>query len=498
MKRAFFSVLGMVIFAAPSLRAAGEPSTKAMQVVGSNLFVAAAGYGVQVLDISDPAHPRWKGGWNPRQCPVGLHVVGNYAYVANGRVGLSVLDVSDPANPVPVGRVDILGTPTCVHVSGRLAYVGDYPTGFRVVDVTEPARPVLLGTAPMPQGALSIDGAGPYAYATEPMGFHVFDVSDPRKPVRVASFNLPGLISRVQLTEGRIYLVSHELGFLVYEVSDPLRPSLLDWPMDEPNRLPILVREGEGFRRLPPTIGMLTNAPLRASLERQYSTNLVTEPERIAAALRKSVLDFDYLYYDYAHRDMGIPRRLDQLHVTGRYALAPTMGPSRGLVVLDISDPARPKRIGHCATAGSPYDVRGAGHYAYVMDWGMNIEVIDFGDPAHPVGVGRFAARNYVSSVLAMKETDRAGAGTQAQPYRGDPAATEAPELIDPRPLEDGSFAFTLKAQGDSHYIVLFSPDLSSWTGLSTNQMPASGQLRIADPLAAAAPHRFYRAVRAE
>ena len=51
MKRAFFSVLGMVIFAAPSLRAAVEPSTKAMQVVGSNLFVAAAGYGVQVLGL---------------------------------------------------------------------------------------------------------------------------------------------------------------------------------------------------------------------------------------------------------------------------------------------------------------------------------------------------------------------------------------------------------------------------------------------------------------
>jgi hypothetical protein len=420
----------MVILAAPLLRAAGEPSTKAMQVVGTSLFVAAAGYGVQVLDISDPAHPRWKGGWNPRQCPEGLHVVGNYAYVANRRAGLSVLDVTDPTSPVLVGRVDILGDATCVHVSGRHAYVGDYPTGFRVVDVKDPAGPVLLGTAAMPQGALSIDAAGSYVYATEPMGLHVFDVSDPRKPVRAASFNLLGSICRVQLAKGRIYLASHQLGLLVYDGSDPVRPLLLDG---------------------------------------------LTGPGA-----------------------SGFPRRLDALHLTGRYVLALSMGPNMGLEVFDISDPARPKRIGQCATAGRPWDVRGAGHYAYVMDWGMNIEVIDFGDPAHPVGVGRFAARNYVSSVLAMKETDRIGAGTQAQTYPGVPAATEAPELIDPRPLEDGFFAFTLKAQGGSLYIVQFSPDLSSWTGLSTNQMPASGQLRIADPLAAAAPHRFYRAVRAE
>jgi hypothetical protein len=497
MKLAFLAILGVTLLASPPPLAARDASTEAMQVVGTSLFVAGAGYGVQVLDISDPAHPRWKGGWNPRQCPVGLHVVGNYAYVANRRAGLSVLDVTDPANPVLVGRVDILGDAMCVHVSGRLAYVADYPTGFRVVDVNDPARPVLLGTAPMPQGALSIDAAGPYVYATEPMGFHVFDVSDPRRPVRAASFNLLGSISRVQLAEGRIYLVSQQLGFLVFDGSDPLRPSLLDGLVDESDRLPILVREGEGFRTLWP-IGMLTNAAVRAGLERQYSTNLVTEPELIAAALRKSVLHYNNLYYDYARRDLGIPRWLDGLHVTGRYALALSKGLNMGLEVLDISDPARPKRIGECATAGIPLDVRGAGHYAYVMDRGVNIEVIDFGDPAHPVEVGRFAARNYVSSVLAMRATDRIGAGTQAQPYAGGAAATEAPELIDPQSLPDGSFAFTLKAQGGSHYIVQFSPDLSSWTALSTNQMPAGGQMRIADPLAATAPHRFYRAVRAE
>jgi hypothetical protein len=487
----------MVTLAVPALRAADDTSTLAMQVVGSNLFVAGAGYGVQVLDISDPAHPRWKGGWNPRQCPVGLHVVGNYAYVANGRVGLSVLNVTDPANPVLVGQVGILGVPTCVHVAGRYAYVGDYPTGFRVVDVKDPARPVLLGTAPMPQGALSVDAAGSYVYATEPMGLHVFDVSDPRKPVRAASLNLLGSVCRVQLVKDRIYLVSYQLGLLVYDGSDPVRPSLLDGLTDEPNRLPILVREGDGFTAMF-QIGLLTNAGFRAGLERRYSTNLVTEPERIAAALRQPSIYCESLYYDYARRDLGIPRRLDALHVIGRYALALSMGPNMGLEIFDISDPARPKRVGQCATVGRPWDVRGVGHYAYALDRGVNIEIIDFGDPAHPVEVGRFAARNYVSSVLAMKETDRAGAGTQAQSYAGAPAAMEAPELIDPQSLPDGSFAFTLKAQGGSHYIVQFSPDLSSWTALSTNQMPAAGQLRIADPLAATAPHRFYRAVRAE
>ncbi len=100
--------------------------------------------------------------------------------------------------------------------------------------------------------------------------------------------------------------------------------------------------------------------------------------------------------------------------MTGRYALALSKGLNMGLEVLDISDAARPKGIGQCATAGIPLNVRGAGHYAYVMNRGMNIEVVDFGDPAHPVGVGRFAARNHVGSVLAMKETDRPGAGTQA------------------------------------------------------------------------------------
>src|SRR6516164_7454589 len=40
-------------------------------IAGNYLYVAAWGYGLQVLDISRPTQPKWVGGWNHRGAPMG-------------------------------------------------------------------------------------------------------------------------------------------------------------------------------------------------------------------------------------------------------------------------------------------------------------------------------------------------------------------------------------------------------------------------------------------
>jgi hypothetical protein len=45
-------------------------------------------------------------------------VSGDYAYVADKRYGLQVVDISDPANPVIIGAVDTLGSAFGVAVAG--------------------------------------------------------------------------------------------------------------------------------------------------------------------------------------------------------------------------------------------------------------------------------------------------------------------------------------------------------------------------------------------
>ena len=57
-------------------------------------------------------------GW-PRGNAIGVTVSGNYAYVAHGVWGLQVIDVSDPANPRRVGGYDTSGYARGVAVSGN-------------------------------------------------------------------------------------------------------------------------------------------------------------------------------------------------------------------------------------------------------------------------------------------------------------------------------------------------------------------------------------------
>jgi len=463
-----------------------DASTKALQIVGNNLFVAAWGYGVQVLDISNPAQPKWKASWNPRRCPMGIHVVGNYAYVANRRAGLSVLDVRNPANPGQVGSVGIPeGDAMAVNVSGRYAYVADYPTGFRIIDIKDPAHPVLLGTGKMPQAARSIHAVGRYALCTEPNGFHVFDTSDPRAPVRIAERRLLGPAARVQIVGRHAFVATDQSGLLVLDLTNPAQPQPVDRLMMETNNLPIILHPSPtSFSPIGYT-WMLTNAALRARMETRCGTNL-PDMNQIVAAVRDSLC-----YYDYAQRDSGIPRHLSGLDVMEHYILA--LG--GGLQVIDTTDITQPRLIGKCELAGSAWDVRGAGRYAYVMDSGANIDVFDLGDPSKPIQLARFDSHEYGSRILAVSEVEKPATPVLAETYSNVPTASNAPELSDPERLPDGAFAFTLKGVANATCVIYATANFVSWTAIITNTLPADGRARITDADATTHSHRFYRAV---
>jgi len=61
--------------------------------------------------------------------------------------------------------------------------------------------------------------------------------------------------------------------------------------------------------------------------------------------------------------------------------------------------------------------------------------------------------------------------------------------------LAGGKYQFELSGQVNSRYLTQFSPDLTVWTPLSTNIIPAAGSILVTDTNTAAFPRRFYRAV---
>ncbi len=74
--------------------------------------------------------------------------------------------------------------------------------------------------------------------------------------------------------------------------------------------------------------------------------------------------------------------------VAGSYAYLASG--TNGLHVVDVSDPANPRRVGSCDTPGSAWGVTVTGHYAYVADYYGGLQVIDVSDPANPQRVGGY------------------------------------------------------------------------------------------------------------
>ncbi len=73
--------------------------------------------------------------------------------------------------------------------------------------------------------------------------------------------------------------------------------------------------------------------------------------------------------------------------VQGDYAFVAAF--DDGLRVVDVSDPANPKEVGHCDTPGLAWGIFVSGSYAYVADEG-SLCVIDVSDPANPYEAGYY------------------------------------------------------------------------------------------------------------
>jgi len=98
------------------------------------------------------------------------------------------------------------------------------------------------------------------------------------------------------------------------------------------------------------------------------------------------------------------------LAVSGDYAYVAR--PGAGLRVIDISDPGNPRQVGACtyesAGAYSGCDIAVSGHYAYVTDagelWydGSGLIVIDISNPTNPRQVGRYDTNLFLWSAYAV------------------------------------------------------------------------------------------------
>lgn len=225
-------------------------------------------------------------------------------------ITLSLMVACGELVPSTLGRI------TGVAVSGRHAYVamdseGVSVPGLRIVDVSDSSRPVEVGS--YGRDFSGVAASGNFAYLAGRQGLVIVDVSNPSQPREIGSKRLSVRTPSVAVSHNVAYLGLGEQGLEMVDVSNPTKPRFI-------------ARADEG---------PLKNVyQLYASGNRLYVGDYVrwvafdiTDPSRPTEI-------GPYLPgpFDFAARS-GILAYVE-------------VGGSRELVIMDVSNPSQPKRLG--------------------------------------------------------------------------------------------------------------------------------------------------------
>lgn len=404
-------------------------------VAGNTVYLADGPYGLRVVDVSDPAHPTPVGSaydmnyafevavTDPSglRDPKGL----TFAYIAAAGAGLLVVDVSNPAHPLEVGMLDTPGYAYGVAVSGTLAYIADGWEGIRLVNVSNPIAPTVVSTYKTPGWAFDVAVSGTMAYVADAfMGLRVLDVADPAHPTELGGYEMTGgHAGSVVVAGNTAYVADRNWGLRVLSIADPSHPTQVGL-----------------YNPLSYADGVWVDGDYAYIAAGKYGLGVVdisdlTHPVQVGRydtiAFATSVaVSGDYAFVaaaggegDGLHVvDVSDPAHLhrvgfnpqtdigaygDMVVVDGTAYLADEWG----LEIVSVSNPFSPTLLGTiqlCEYVGAPDTTGGvavSGTLAYVASSWAGLEVVDVSNPVSPTLIGGYNSGESFSQDVAVSDS---------------------------------------------------------------------------------------------
>lgn len=317
---------------------------------------------IHILDVTDPSHPRKVGEWTvlredgkpweARKLGIGDGILCVARWnIDDDTSRLEVVDIVDPAHPRGLGAYEGKGRLGALTVAGRRAYWAlqdysqRYPRSiFEVVDLNQAASPVRLGVLPVAAATLQIIVSGNLAFvAKSPTaslgGVDILDLTDPTALRRVKTWSIP-------------------------------RPG---WATD--------------------------------SSSYPSASGIAKAGELLCVAAGNAGLHFvDVTTADASVRVGGLKcsGRTVAVAVADNKAYVASLFEPQGLVVLDITVPAKPQRLGSVSLSTPPYGVVTQGNYAYLLTDVFGVHVVDVSDPSNPRRVGGISMQTGLSDLSVL------------------------------------------------------------------------------------------------
>ena len=292
-----------------------------------------------------------------------------------------------------IDRLYSEGPGRAVEVRDELAFLGAGST-LVVVDVADPLRPRAIGRLETPGRVVDLALAGDLVLVADwAGGLRVVDAATPEAPREIASFDTGEIYTAVAWRNGFAYLATAHLR--IVDLRDPERPS--EAAFVEENLNDLFVRGGLLYALRPSEL-RIYDVSTPAAPVLLGTTSVRREAQRVVAGgdgLAFVGHDEGFEVLDVA--DPAAPRRLGEyrspwwaardFEVRGRrlYVAAQQWA---GVEIFDLADPASPRRLGGSGSHGDTDAVAVAGRLAFAATEGSGLRVLDVGDPRRPVELG--------------------------------------------------------------------------------------------------------------
>jgi hypothetical protein len=374
--------------------------TATMLAVGDGYVVAADNHALWIVDVRDPSAPAVAGSMQPfGRWILDLDVKDGFVYVATaGMEGrLMIVDARDPAAPHLVGEYPTDHPLWRVAVSGHHAYVLDGSSLF-VIDVAQVASPIRVWRLALPGMASEIELAGDKLYTANADGMlHVVDIADPTKPRLVGAHRAPALATLA--VSDATAILSGDAETSVLSLAHPTDPvSRLHFSVTTSARASGIAVDGEDVLFARGARGLLMQwiGPFSRPSEVERRPEFVGQ---VGGGYEATALDGTVAYVGIGPRltaiDMSDPARPSRLGETGAFPdvvqdvalrgrTAIVADGRGGLRIVDVTSSTAPREVGALAWPAAAREVVVAGDVAYVADVSAGLAIVDVSEPTDP------------------------------------------------------------------------------------------------------------------
>lgn len=364
---------------------AGSPG-KGCAITGDLACLALGDGGIKILNIADPLLPQLLSAVDTLGPCNDVFSDNAYLYIAAGEK-VQILEITDPAEPVYRGMLTVAGMDfRAVAVDSGIAYIGDENAGLVIADVQDPTNPAVLGMLDTGKQTTAIRLRENLGFiTTAEYGLRIIDCSTPGAPAEIAGWASPGRamgfafgeIASTGSSLPHVFIADYSAGVRALAIADPAAPV-------ESSYRKVLAPSGGGV-----------------SFGKAYRAEVIGHTAYIAYGWEGiKLVDVADPRHPALLGKLNTPGDARDVRVQGDIAYVADWDP--GLRVLDVADPQQPQEIS-VFPLGRTRQLALSGDYLYAATGDSGLAILDIATPSSPLPIA--ALNEYYVRAIAVEGT---------------------------------------------------------------------------------------------